>query len=64
MSVISDKWLKSLLINLYLLYNAHEKRGKQMIEKLKNEIYELISNINSEKKLKLILQFIRGIKSS
>lgn len=64
MSVISDKWLKSLLINPYLLYNAHEKRGKQMIEKLKNEIYELISNINSEKKLKLILQFIRGIKSS
>jgi len=34
------------------------------MEKVRQQIYELIKRINDEHKLKIILQFIRGIKGS
>jgi hypothetical protein len=65
MSSITDKAAKSLeyLTTSVIIAISHKKEGG-LVEKLRQQIRELLDSISDERVLKIILQFIRGIKGS
>ena len=65
MSSITDKAAKSLeyLTTSVIIAISHKKEGGP-VDKLRRQIRALIENISDERTLKVILQFIRGIKGS